>query len=92
MAPSARNPDREKCVKALNKIAAGIDVDRVPNNSGKLKVEELIAAVRRDAESSGWAGEDDENVFEQAVRAYNETWNAQGSVGSGLGTKVGLKF
>ena len=79
-------------MKALNKIAGGVDVGRVPNNASKLRVEEPIAAIRQDAESSGWIGEGDENVFEQAVIAYNEPWNAQGSVGSGLGTKVGLKF
>ena len=73
MAPSARNVDREKCVKALNKIAAGFDVDRVPNNAGKRKVDELVAAIRRGAECNGWSGEDDENVFEEAVLAYNET-------------------
>lgn len=77
MAPSARNVDREKCVKALNKIAAGFDVDRVPNNAGKRKVDELFAAIRRGAECNGWSGEDDENVFEEAVLAYNETWGVQ---------------
>ena len=67
MAPSTRNADREKCVKALNKIAAGVDMDRVPNNAGKRKVVELIEAVREAVESSGWTGEDDESDFEQAV-------------------------
>ena len=67
MALSAWNPDREKCVKASNRIAAGVDVDRVPNNAGKRKVEELIEAVREAVASSGWTGEDDESDFEQAV-------------------------
>jgi hypothetical protein len=82
MAPSARNLDREKCVKALNEIAAGVDVDRFPSNAGKLKVEGLIAAVRQVADCNGWTEADDENVFEQAVLAYNETWNTQGAEGA----------
>ena len=38
--------------------------------------------MREAVESSGWTGEDDDSDFEQAVLAYNETWEAHGSEGA----------
>ena len=72
--PSDRNLERERHVKALNKMAADIGVKRVPSNAGKAKLEELIEAVRHHVESHGWSTEADEDVFEQAVTAYLGTW------------------
>ena len=75
-------------MKALNKIAAGFDVDRVPNNAGKLKVEDLIAAVRRarrEREREGERERERENREETREREERENKH-------GLGTKIGLKF
>ena len=75
--PGERNADRERCVKALNKIAASIGVERTSNNAGKAKVEELIERVRQKVEKSGWTSEADEDVWEQTTVAYHGTWSQQ---------------
>ena len=53
-----------------------MDLDRIPPNAGKPKVEELIEAMRQHVEMQGWTAAGDEDVFEQAVSAYLGTWPA----------------
>ena len=77
MPPSARNPQRELHVKALNKIATSIDLPRIANNAGKPKVEGLIQAVREHVDCNGWTSAANEDVFEEAVAAYFASWTQQ---------------
>ena len=67
----------QKCVKDMNKIAAGIGVDRAATNAGKAKVEKIIEAVRQHVECSGRTSEADEDVWEQATASYHGTWPEQ---------------
>ena len=99
MAPSARNLDREECmIKALNEIAAGVDVDRAPSDAGKLMVEGLIAATRQCVERK-------QPTIQQTIHLPHFISQARNPRrGSGLphteahenkhrlGTKIGLKF
>lgn len=71
MAP--RNQEREGFVKALSKLAGGLGVERIAANSGKVKVEELIAAVGETVDCNGW-GETEEAEWEAAVSAYLGSW------------------
>ena len=84
MPPSARNPQRELHVKALNKIAASIDLLRIANNAGKPRVEGLIQAVRDHVDCNGWTSAADEDVLEEAVAHKVRTMSVEGCKGFSL--------
>ena len=85
-------------MKALNEIAAGVDVDRAASDAGKLMVEGLIAAARQCVESR-------QPAVQQSIPLLHFISQARHPRrGSGLphteahenkhrlGTKIGLKF
>ena len=85
-------------MKALNEIAAGVDVDRAPSDAGKLMVEGLIAAARQCVGSK-------QPTIQQTIHLPHFISQARNPRrGSGLphteahenkhrlGTKIGLKF
>jgi len=77
----SRHAEREGAVKIFNSLAAARGLSRIPENSGKAKVEQLIASIRHHvAAGSAWSGH--ETDFDDAVAAYSASWPQQGSATS----------
>jgi len=84
-------------MKALNEIAAGVDVDRAASDAGKLMVEGLIAAARQCVGSKQPTIQQTIHLphFTSSPKPQKGQWTAphRGTRNKHrLGTKIGLKF